>query len=281
MIRKKEKNYLIKSVSNNLPKLNKKYKSMLTHISSNLPAIQKSSDIFYKSDSQYKMVTLNMQTLTPIRSLYHLLADIEKTKNAIQNNLFKTKESELNLKKKEKDLNKNEKNLSIEEIEQQQLKIIELKMNLKEGENYIKGAIRKLSFLSTQHKLLLKKIGKEVTEEDYELDERRHHVMTAFKQALIAARSRGGIVDEGNMIYFFDLGINGHVAQQEVTKILNEELKEIQKGKEPSHEMLLKWLKECADKYEKNAIEFARQRGFDVLDFKSLHSKNGKKTNNI
>lgn len=277
---KKEKN-LIQTVKINLPKLTKKYKGMLDHISSNMPAMQKTSDVFYKSDSQYKMVTLNMQTLTPVRSLYHLLAEIEKTKTAIEQNVLTMKEQEVLIKKRKKDLNENEDNLNDEEYEQKKLKILKMEMAMKTSMNYMQGAIRKLSFLTTQHKLLLKKIGREITEEDYELDERKHHVMTAFKQALIAARSRGGIIDEGNMIYFFDLGINGHVAQNEINFILNKELEEIKRGKEPSHKMVIEWLEECANKYEKNAIEFARQRGFDVLDFKSLHSKNGKKTNNI
>ena len=277
----KKKQNLIQTVKDNLPKLTKKYKSMLNHINSNMPAMQKTSDIFYKSDSQYKMVTLNMQTLTPIRSLYHLLADIEKTKSAIEDNVLRMKENEILLKKRKKNLIETEDNLNNEDYEQKQLKILKMELTMKNGIHYIQGAIRKLSFLTTQHKLLIKKIGREVTEEDYELDERRHHVMTAFKQALIAARSRGGIIDEGNMIYFFDLGINGHNAQNEINYILNKELEEIKKGKEPSHKMLINWLEECANKYEKNAIEFARHRGFDVLDFKSLHSKNGKKTNNI
>jgi len=279
MIMKKNKD-LVKIIDVNLPSLNKKYKGMLSHINSNMLAIQKTSDIFYKTDSQYKMVTLNMQTLTPIRSLYHLLADIEKTKSAIEENVIKMKEQEIILRKRKKDM-EDEKDLTNDEIEQKKLKILKLETIMKSGMNYIKGAIRKLSFLTTQHDLLIKKIGREVTEEDYELDERKHHVMTAFKQALIAARARGGIIDEGNMIYFFDLGINGHVAQNEINYILNKELEEIKNGKEPSHKMIVEWLEECANKYEKNAIEFARQRGFDVLDFKSLHSKNGKKTNNI
>jgi hypothetical protein len=31
---------------------------------------------------------------------------------------------------------------------------------------------------------------------------------TAMKQALNAARSRNGVIDEGDLIYFFDLRIN-------------------------------------------------------------------------
>jgi len=113
-----KKKTLIQIVKSNLPKLTKKYKGMLDHINSNMPAIQKTSDIFYKTDSQYKMVTLNMQTLTPVRSLYHLLADIEKTKTAIEINMIKRKEDEILLRKRKKDFIKNEDNLNDEDYEQ-------------------------------------------------------------------------------------------------------------------------------------------------------------------
>ena len=280
-MKKKKQNSLTQIVKSNLPQLDKKYKKMLDHVNNNSKSIQKSSDNFYKSDSQYKMVTLNMQSLTPIRSLYHILADIEKTKKAIENAIISIKENEITIKKNDRILNNKSDDLTEEDLDEINLKNLKIKLGITDNNNYIQGAIRKLSFLTTQHQLLIKKFGREITEEDYEIDERKHHVMTAFKQALIAARSRGGTVDEGNMIYFFDLGINGSVAQKEINYILNKELEIINNNKEPSHEIIIEWLEQCANKYEKNAINFARQRGFDVLDFKSLHTKNDKKINKI
>ena len=43
-----------------------------------------------------------------------------------------------------------------------------------------------------------------------------YHVMTCLKQALNAARARGGVIDEGNLIYLFDMGINSAQAQAEI-----------------------------------------------------------------
>jgi hypothetical protein len=81
----------------------------------------------------------------------------------------------------------------------------------------MEGAVRKLNFFINQYDNILAKIGKtEITEEDYEQEEKRYHVMTCMKQGLNAARSRGGVIDEGNMIYLFDLGINAAQAQAEV-----------------------------------------------------------------
>ena len=72
----------------------------------------------------------------------------------------------------------------------------------------------------------MKHIGKEeLTEADYELEEARYHIMTCMKQALNSARPRGGTIDEGNMIYLFDLGINAAQAQAEVFAYLQWENK--------------------------------------------------------
>ena len=124
----------------------------------------------------------------------------------------------------------------------------------------------------------MQKLGKEeITEEDYELNESRHHVMTAMKQALCAARTRGGIIDEGNQIYLFDLGINGPVAQAEMFAYLQAEQEMLGRGEEPNAELTLKWLEACADKFANNGAKYAELRGFVPLDKKSLAKETVKK----
>jgi hypothetical protein len=131
--------------------------------------------------------------------------------------------------------------------------------------------VRKMNFLVNQHKQLLEKVGKgEITEEDYELEEARYHIMTCMKQALTAARSRGGVIDEGNLIYLFDLGINATQAQAEVVAYLKMEAELIESGKAPTHEMTLRWLEACADKWQDDPAKFASRRGFSVFDRSSL-----------
>jgi hypothetical protein len=132
-----------------------------------------------------------------------------------------------------------------------------------------------MSFFSTQHEAILKKIGKEeITEEDYEINESRHHVMTAMKQALNAARTRGGMIDEGNYIYLFDMGINGAVAQAEILAYLQAEQEMLANGQEPTHELTIKWLEACADKFADSGKKYAELRGFIPLDKKSLVKEN-------
>ena len=148
---------------------------------------------------------------------------------------------------------------------------MEINTHTENAQNAVHGAVRKMNFLVNQHKQLLEKVGKnEITEEDYEKEEARYHIMTCMKQALNAARSRGGVIDEGNLIYLFDLGINATQAQAEVVAYLKMEAELIESGKAPTHEMTLRWLEACADKWQDDPVKFAARRGFSVFDRSSL-----------
>ena len=152
-----------------------------------------------------------------------------------------------------------------------EIEILELQGQLEGTQNHVNGAIRKMNFMVNQHKQLLEAVGKdEITEEDYEREEARYHIMTCMKQALNAARSRNGMIDEGNLIYLFDLGINAAQAQAEVFAYLTMENEMISKGIPPTHEMTVKWLEACADKWQDDPRKFAESRGFKVLDKQSL-----------
>ena len=155
-----------------------------------------------------------------------------------------------------------------------EIEILEIKVNMNNIQNSITGAIRKMSFFTNQYKSILKKIGKDdITEEEYEKEESRYHVMTCLKQALNAARARGGVIDEGNLIYLFDMGINSAQAQAEIYSYLKMENEMMDKGVAPTHEMTMQWLEACADKFQGDAEKFAERRGFTLYDEKSLNTK--------
>jgi hypothetical protein len=259
------KNDLAQLANGPLPQ---EYKGMLTHIEETLPATQAACDNFYKSHSQMMTVTLDITDLTPIRSIKHTLAAIERTKSALAEAQINRRKNEIKIKKKQREIDNCEDDLDGEEFE---IELIELMSNNMNIENSMKGAIRKMSFLMTQYRSVLDHIGKDhITEEDYEREEKRYHVMTALKQALNSARPRGGVIDEGNSIYLFDIGVNVSHAQAEVFNYLKMENELISEGRAPSHEMTIEWLEKCADKFQDCAERFAESRGFRVLDEKSL-----------
>ena len=244
------------------------YNLMLKNIQDRMPAVTKDTSNFHKSHSQFMQVTLDVTAITPIRSIKHTLAEIDRTRSALQEAYIGLRKKQNELKKKERDLEASTDALDRELLE---IEILELNSHLEGTQNHVNGALRKMNFLVNQHKQLLEAVGKnEITEEDYEKEESRYHIMTCMKQALNAARSRNGMIDEGNLIYLFDLGINAAQAQAEVFAYLNMENQLISNGQAPTHEMTMRWLEACADKWANDPATFAARRGFSVFDRSSL-----------
>ena len=244
------------------------YNLMLKNIQDRMPAVTRDTSNFHKSHSQFMSVTLDVTAITPIRSIKHTLAEIDRTKSALQEAYIGLRKKQNELKKKERDLEASTDPLDRELLE---IEILELNSHLEGTQNHVNGALRKMNFMVNQHKQLLEAVGKnEITEEDYEKEESRYHIMTCMKQALNAARSRSGMIDEGNLIYLFDLGINAAQAQAEVFAYLNMENQLISNGNAPTHEMTMRWLEACADKWQQDPAKFAERRGFSVFDRSSL-----------
>ena len=282
------KDLVIQKISNS-PMVKKEYKVMLENINKTLPAIKQSSSNFYKSHSQFMGVMLDVTAITPIRSVKHTLAELDKTRMALEEAHLKMMKKEIELKEKEKKLEDGEYENEFER-DRLELEILEIKVNMSNIQNSISGAIRKMNFFTNQYKSILKKLGKEdITEEEYEKEESNYHVMTCMKQALNAARARGGVIDEGNLIYLFDMGINSAQAQAEIYSYLDMENKLMREGKAPTHEMTMQWLEACAAKFSKDAEAFAERRGFKLYDEESLNTKlidnkdktNGKQDNKV
>ena len=281
------KDLIIKEISQS-PLVKKEYKNMLENITNTLPAIKQTSSNFYKSHSQFMGVMLDVTAITPVRSVKHTLAEIDKTRMALEEAHIKMRKKEIELREKEHKL-KSDIDLNDFEKEMLEIEILEIKVNMNNIQNSITGAIRKMSFFTNQYKSILKKLGKDdITEEEYEKEESRYHVMTCLKQGLNAARARGGVIDEGNLIYLFDMGINSAQAQAEIYAYLKMENDMMDKGQAPTHEMTMQWLEACADKFQGDAEKFAERRGFTLYDEKSLNTKlidkekpNGEQDNKI
>ncbi|MDB4006669.1 hypothetical protein N9465_00355 [Gammaproteobacteria bacterium] len=251
-----------------LPTAAPEYKSMLSNIAEKMPAVTQATSNFHKSHSQFMGVTLDVTAITPIRSIKHTLAEIDKTRSALQEAYINLRKKEVKLKKKQAKLIDCREPLARELLE---IEILEIQGHLEGTRNAVQGAVRKMNFFTNQYDNLMKKIGKEkLSEEDYELEEARYHIMTCMKQALNSARPRQGVIDEGNMIYLFDLGINAAQAQAEVFSYLNWENELVKQGKAPEHEHTVQWLEGCADKWAGCPAAFANSRGFDVFDPTSL-----------
>ena len=258
----------VENITNCLPVDKPEYGKMLSDIQVNMPAIKEASSNFYKSHSQFMGVTVDITALTPLRSIKHTLAEIDQTKNALTGAYISVKKHKNKLAKLSFRLEQ-----ATDPIEKESLSISieEKNIQIEESKNSVGGAVRKLSFFISQYNNLLSKINKDyITEEDYEKEETKYHIMTAIKQGLTAARSKNGVIDEGNHIYFFELGINGAQAQLEFDAYFHTEMELLKEGKAPTHEMTLQWIEALAEKWAQNPIHFAERRGFKTLEKSSL-----------
>jgi len=238
--------------------LPERYEQMIDKVTDLLPRIDASNESFYKSDSQIKTVSLNVTDLTDVGAAKHILARIERKREAL-------KESELGLRRKRIELAQKQDDLDKAigyEVDLLEIDILELSSQIESTQNYQRGAVREVTFLVHQYEAICKKLGVEViTEEMYEANESKAQVMRAFSQALAAARSRQGLIDEGNFIFFQDLGINGAAAQREVVAFLEMEQSIINNGQIPTFELQYDWLNAVSDKFADQVALYSEYRG--------------------
>ena len=214
--------------------------------------------------------TLDVTQLTTVRAIKHTLAEIERTKQALSEACIKQRRREVDVREARARL-KGE--LLPFERERVEIDVMEAEFQSASMGLAVQGAVRKLSHMVSQYHSLMAKHGKdELTEADYEADEARYHVMTALKQALCAARARGGVIDEGNHIYLFDMGLPAAEVQAQMLAYFKMESDLIASGKSPTHEMTMQWLEACADRWQHCAAEFATRRGVPLFDAQSLHA---------
>ena len=251
--------------------LPEQYTPMLARIDTVLPLAKIDTENFNKSSSQFKVATLDVVDLTPINSAKHLLAVVQRTRQAIEEASITLRRKQVELRRKELELMASEGTDTDELV----IDIDELKMQIDNIEASGRGAVRRLANALDQYQAILDALGKDhLTELDYENDQARYHIMTAFNQALTAARARGGLIDEGNHIYLFQLGINGALAQAEVTALLEAEQEALNNGMTPTHEGIVKWLNLVADKFEKAPELYAAQRNMQTLNLSLILENN-------
>jgi len=193
--------------------LPQQYQPVLDKIQTVLPLANIDTENFNKSSSQFKVATLDVADLTPINSAKHLLAVIQKTRQALE-------EANISLRRKKLELQNKERELMSAQNDEAELLLIdidELRMQIFNIEASGRGAVRRLA------------------------------------NAL-------------DHIYLFQLGINGAVAQQEVTALLEAEQEALNNNMTPTHEGVMMWLNLVADKFEKNPELYASKRNMQTLN---------------
>jgi len=223
----------------------KEYAPIIKDITNYAPVIAKDIKNYCKTQSQFMDNILTVTHHTAERNIHQMLAEIEKAQSALGETHFKLKEKGLTIKKLQRQLEKEEDEIEAEILENE---IARITYEIQQTQKYQGGALRKIANYMENIKKAKEALGVEnLSEVDFERAEEQHHIMKAFDQAITAARARGGVVDEGNHIYFNQLGINGAAAQTYISQYFTEEGKILNSGKVPDGNCTYRFLLQMAE----------------------------------
>jgi hypothetical protein len=234
------------------------YEGMLTEVSNSWESIEETKKAFFKSHSQFMDSSLVLTHQTTHRNIQQVLSEIERIESALEEAYFKYEETLVDIDSLKYDISQ-EKDVFL--IKKLRLTIIKKEKELVRGKNYVLAAIRRLANFTEQYQELTN--GDTLTEAEFEAQEEEYHIKKAFDQATTSARSRGGLVDEGNFGYLNQLGINCGLAQRLITQYLNHELSLMDNGEEPTFTLYQQFLQDMYQKFKgcsDKAAEFHGKR---------------------
>ena len=252
--------------------LQKQNKALVERVKKALPAIDKHTRIFDRQNSQ---TTIQLMTLTmlggssPLRMLRQVTAEVEKRKNALydaQHTVAKTQEEIDALEKKEK-------LTSAEKAE-----LIQLKYSVNQINNKANGSLKDIATLADAYENIMSNNNmKDWDEEDFENEEKKHHVRRGFEM-LYRNMVEYGRAKEATLEYMQQYGVHAQMALAEMSGYINY-VDTIIKDKEvidASH--LEDFLDKMRDKYVNNAdIVSSRLFGREVIINKAYMEKMDKR----
>jgi len=246
-------------------------KALVERVKKALPAIDAHTRIFDRKNSQ---TTLKLMTLTmlggqsPLRMLRQVTAEVEKRKNALyeaQHNIA-LKQEEIEKLEEKKDLTSSEK-----------AELIQLKHIVSMINNKANGSLKDIATLADAYDNIMSNNNiKDWTEEDFENEEKKHHVRRGFDMLYrnLIEYSRG---KEATLEYLQQYGVHCQIAIEEVSGYINLVTALIQKKETIDASHLEDFLDEMRDKYVHNA-DMVSQRifGRDGIINKNYMHKPGK-----
>lgn len=254
------------------------HKEMLSVIKESLPEIHRSSSLFFKTQSQFMDNMLTVAHNTPLRNLRQILAQMNSTREAIKEAHFKLKKKEIELRMKQREIDqelKKKKKCDDLKVEMLEVEILEIVANAQSTRGYISGAIRQLTNYTEQYNSIMEQYRLQgFTEADFEREEEKYHIKKAFEQGLCAARTRHDrTIDEGNMIYLTQLGINGAHAQMRVREYLKMEDDLLKDNKAPTNKTYLDFLESMYQEFKGSAEKYAKEKGMATVSQTALIQK--------
>jgi len=254
----------------------------LAKMAERMPEINRATNVFGKQNSQAtsKLMSLNMISQSPYRRLKQCLAQIERKRQALKENIFKLRKEKITMDRLiyERDdlvskLNDNSEQWTAEQktyfrfdLENKIIEIEEKVSNISDSNIYIEGALKEIGMYQDAYDEIKTSynIPDNWDENDFEKCEVEEHVKTAFLHAIRDVEMTGRL-NVGTHEYLEQYGVNPHAAYKLVIQYLDSVEKVTQAGNAPSVLMLYDFLDKMHEMFKDEYLHAMRRIGITHL----------------
>ena len=240
-------------------------KEKLAKISERMVEIDRANNSLGRKNTQTtnQLMTLTMLTDSPYRRLRQILAQIEnknnslieRKRNALKEHYFKYQKLKIEIKDWEE-----------EDTELSNINITEARAGMETGKKYIEGALKEIGIFQDAYEEIRQNnnIPELWDEEDAEMDEIRHHIRQAFRQAHRDMILHGTIT-QGNAEYMEQYGIHLQTARNVIGKYIATCEALIEEGKMPNIDHLYGFFDNCVEVFGEEYIKVMNHIGIKEL----------------
>ena len=246
---------ITKDITSNLPTMTD---NKIAKINERMVEIDRANKTTGRKNTQTtnQLMTLTMMTDSPYRRLRQCLAQIENKRGALETAHFRTLKLNANIKK-----------WQTKGDEMSLIKIAEAEHSKANQMIYVEGALKEIAVFQEAYDEIRRNnnIPEEWDERDAEMDEIRHHIRQAFRQAHRDTLHLGSI-SVGNAEYLEQYGIHLHTAQNVINKYIAECQRVIDEdGQMPNISHLYDFLDSCVEVFGKEYEHVMKHIGIDTL----------------
>jgi len=241
----------------------------LAKLASNMPEINRATNVFGRQNSQTtgKLMSLHMISQSPYRRLKQCLAEIERKRQALKENIFKLRKERVELDKLiakkqrwfdgETELDDIDRDFELQLLN---IEIEEKVANIGDTSIYIEGALKEIGMYQDAYNEIKESynIPDDWDEDDFEKCEIEEHIKTSFLHAIRDVEMTGRL-NVGTHEYLEQYGVNPHAAYALVKQYLAQVEEITASGNAPSIQVLYDFLDKMYNLF-KNEYKHAMRR---------------------
>ena len=229
----------------------------LAKISQRMVEIDRANLTVGKKNTQTtsSLMTLTMMCDAPYRRLRQVLAQIEKTRNALEENVFELRKKKVKLRR----LRESDDDLDMIEADQ-------IEHGMLRGKIYLEGALKELAMYQETYDEIKRthNIPDDWDELNLEQEEIANHIRMAFRNGVRNIMT-GGSLGNGTLEYLEQFGIHPITAHKMIMSYMESTQKLIDEGRAPTVDHLYEFLDTCADTFQDAHKAVMKRIGIEEL----------------